>query len=248
MTLWVPRLPIAVDPLIAEAKQRARRRRFMVACLVVAGTSVALGFSLPPRSGGAEQPLGSSIAARTPESTVSASGYIGPLRLDRSSAADIRRFAGKPDFDGVGSFESALADRPVTYLALGYGCSPTRASADRDPGGYRAAHLYCQTVYYLNPRTHALEGFWTDSPTFRTSAGTRPGMNEQTAARLERSQVEIGALPGNDLSTAAASLDLETTCTKWMATTPTASPSCQRGRVTALVLGSRDYGLGLRLQ
>lgn len=232
MTVWVPRLPIAVDPLIAEAKQRARRRRFAVACLVVAGASVALGFSLPPRSGGPAQPFGNSTAARTPESTVSASGYIGPLRLDRSSVVDIRRFAGTPDFDGVGSFAPAFAGSPVPYLALGYGCSPTRASGGRDPGGYRAAHLYCQTVYYLNPRTHALAAFWTDSPSFRTSAGTRPGMNDQTAARLERSQVEIGALPGNDLSTAAASLDLETA----------------GQRVTALVLGSRNYGLGLRLQ
>jgi hypothetical protein len=241
MTIHAPRLPIAVDPLIAEAKQRARRRRLTVACLLGTVACLGLGLSLPARSGGAERSLGTPIAASASVATVDASGYVGPLRLDHSSVAAIRRFAGKPDFDGVGTFEAVLALDPTMYRALGYACSPTPtpASGGRDPGGVRPAHIYCGTVYYVNPRTHALAGFWTDSPAFRTSAGTRPGMSESTAVRLERFEL---AFPGNVRNTDAGSLGLETACTK-AGSAP--SPSCKQGRITALVLESRNHGVGL---
>ena len=43
MTLHVPRLPVELDPLIAEAKRRARARRFLVVAvaLAAAGTAAA---------------------------------------------------------------------------------------------------------------------------------------------------------------------------------------------------------------
>lgn len=48
MTAWVRRLPLSLDPLIAEAKRRARRRRLLGAALVLAlgAAAVAAGVSL----------------------------------------------------------------------------------------------------------------------------------------------------------------------------------------------------------
>jgi hypothetical protein len=63
MTTHAPRLPFALDPLIAEAKQRARRRRFLVVAvlaLVLAGAAAGL------------------IAARSP---VGANGKVTALGL-----------------------------------------------------------------------------------------------------------------------------------------------------------------------
>lgn len=53
MTARAPRLPLSLDPLIAEAKQRARRRRFLIAAVALlvvgaAGAAVALRGSTPP--------------------------------------------------------------------------------------------------------------------------------------------------------------------------------------------------------
>jgi hypothetical protein len=42
MISYIPRLPFQLDPLIAEAKRRARRRRFALAVLVVVGASAGL--------------------------------------------------------------------------------------------------------------------------------------------------------------------------------------------------------------
>jgi hypothetical protein len=48
MTVRVPRLPISLDPLMAEAKRRARQRRAIVALVVVAvvAAGAVLGFEL----------------------------------------------------------------------------------------------------------------------------------------------------------------------------------------------------------
>src|SRR4029077_192926 len=51
MTLRVPRLPFSLDPLIAEAKLRARRRRLLLALGVAAGVAVALTFALQSGAG-----------------------------------------------------------------------------------------------------------------------------------------------------------------------------------------------------
>ena len=50
MTLHVPRLPFTIDPLIAEAKKRARQRRFLT--LIVLLIALATGLTLALRSGG----------------------------------------------------------------------------------------------------------------------------------------------------------------------------------------------------
>jgi hypothetical protein len=52
MTLHIPRLPISLDPLIAEAKRRARRRRWLIlSVLVVAAAAAAASLALGSSSG-----------------------------------------------------------------------------------------------------------------------------------------------------------------------------------------------------
>jgi hypothetical protein len=57
MTLYVPRLAVSVDPLIAEAKRRMKQRRFLIAVLafLVVGGSVVGALALRSRS--PERPL-----------------------------------------------------------------------------------------------------------------------------------------------------------------------------------------------
>lgn len=50
MTLHVPRLPLALDPLIAEAKRRARHRRLLVIALLFALVALAVGATFALRS------------------------------------------------------------------------------------------------------------------------------------------------------------------------------------------------------
>ncbi len=54
MTLRVPHLPFALDPLIAEAKRRARQRRFLAAfaALILVGLSAGLALGLRSSGGG----------------------------------------------------------------------------------------------------------------------------------------------------------------------------------------------------
>jgi hypothetical protein len=68
MTLHVPRLPFSLDPLIAEAKRRARQRRLLVAVLAVLVAGAALGTTLalrPPR-GSSGASVRAAVAPRLP--------------------------------------------------------------------------------------------------------------------------------------------------------------------------------------
>jgi hypothetical protein len=63
MTLHIPRLPFALDPLIAEAKRRARQRRMLIglAVLLLAGLSAGLTFVF--RSPGGSSPHGGGLTS-----------------------------------------------------------------------------------------------------------------------------------------------------------------------------------------
>jgi hypothetical protein len=63
MTLHVPRLPLSLDPLIAEARQRMRRRRAALAVLVLA-IAVSLTFALWPSGGHPGVRSGQSVNAQ----------------------------------------------------------------------------------------------------------------------------------------------------------------------------------------
>jgi hypothetical protein len=82
MTLHVPRLPFALDPLIGEAKRRARQRRFLAAsALFLAALATGLTIGLRSMGGG---PSGG-IA------TAGASVRVGALRL--SVPRNFRRYS-----------------------------------------------------------------------------------------------------------------------------------------------------------
>jgi hypothetical protein len=72
MTLHVPRLRFALDPLIGEAKRRARHRRLLIAAGLLLAT-VAIGLTLGLRSGGGGPTGGLATAG--------ASVRVGALRL-----------------------------------------------------------------------------------------------------------------------------------------------------------------------
>lgn len=56
MTLHVPRLPVSLDPLIAEAKRRARERRLLLGALIVALAAIGAGTTLALRGPGGPRP------------------------------------------------------------------------------------------------------------------------------------------------------------------------------------------------
>jgi hypothetical protein len=99
MTLRVPRLSFSLDPLMAEAKRRARRRRLLLALGVAAGGAVALTFALQSgaRQGGAPAATvgaGSGGAARNDGPVLA--GGVAPVTGGRVVATVT------PDFGKVG--------------------------------------------------------------------------------------------------------------------------------------------------
>jgi hypothetical protein len=75
MTVRVARLPISLDPLIAEAKRRARQRRLLLALGVAAAGAVAVSFALHSGAG----PRGALPPSATPhEGPILATG-VAPV-------------------------------------------------------------------------------------------------------------------------------------------------------------------------
>jgi hypothetical protein len=184
----------------------------------------------------------STAAARSPAlvrgAVLSAVGRLGALRIDKSTPADIRRFAGAPAFVGRGKTAANFAGFLPLYKALGYACSRRRSRGyGLDPGGARAAGVWCRIVYFVNPKTGRLAGFWTDSNEFRTRRGSRPGMRQALADRIEGARAHVGALTGIALSTRTARLFIEN---KGCKPGPNLNSSpCLGGIVRALILEGR---------
>jgi hypothetical protein len=160
-------------------------------------------------------------------------GRVGPLVIDRSTPADVRRFAGAPAFDGLGTFEIGVG----YYRALGYECSPRADGVN--PGAYRRTGTRCRTIYFINRRTGKLAAFWTDSKRFRSSAGTTLGMSATKAAHLEHRAVVVGGFDGIERGTHRATLRIEAPCSGLRA------GRCVVGHVTAFALESSVHGVGL---
>jgi hypothetical protein len=63
MTLRAPRLPFSLDPLIAEAKRRARQRRMLIALGVLLVAGLAAGLTFAFRSPGGGSPNGGGLTS-----------------------------------------------------------------------------------------------------------------------------------------------------------------------------------------
>src|SRR6266511_1021446 len=173
--------------------------------------------------------------------TVSATGSVGALHVDRSGAAEICRFAGRPSFQGRGRTPLGPA-----FDALGYGC--LRHWADTkgiNPGGTRLTHVRCRTVYFVSLSTHRLASFWTNSPAFRTVNGSHPGMTQRIADGLERQHAYVHALTGISYRTRSSDLFIENIGCKFAR--PGGDPErtpCLGGHVRSLIIeGHHPVGL-----
>lgn len=108
MTSHAPRLPFALDPLIAEAKQRMRRRRGAWLVLVLAG-AVALAFALWPSGG---PPAVQSVRnAQTSPGLASLSVPMDKYELQW------RRWIRKP---GLGELAPSTSVAPLRHKVLSY--------------------------------------------------------------------------------------------------------------------------------
>lgn len=141
---------------------------------------------------------------------VSAKGAVGPLRVDRSTPAEIEAFAGPPEYVGVGRFRPLIREFPP-FIAYGYECHHIRSggiptmSVDQSgtPGD---SHVDCRTVYWVNRKTGRLAGFSTNSRRFHTLAGVRAGTSLAVAKRREHRPTLMDSPSALNVETANADL------------------------------------------
>jgi hypothetical protein len=102
---------------------------------------------------------------------VTARGAVGPLRMDRSTRADVIAFAGKPDA------ETHLAKPYEGSEALGYGCPGRRAvNQFGEPS--------CKTAFYIDVRSGLLEELYTEDPRYVGPHGIHARTTNVRAAHL----------------------------------------------------------------
>jgi hypothetical protein len=104
---------------------------------------------------------------------VSATGRIGPLRVDESGRADVISFAGQPDSESHG--RSYAAAPP--FDALGYGC---RGKVATDKYGIPR----CKTIFYLDSRSGKLALLYTEDKRYVDPHGVHVGTPTPVAERL----------------------------------------------------------------
>lgn len=147
---------------------------------------------------------------------MSATGTVGPLRIDRSTPAEIKAFAGPAQYTGAGRFRPLIREFPP-FLAFGYGCHHVRLggiptmSVDKSTGAPGDSHVDCRTVYWVNRKTGRLAGFSTSSRRFHTPAGVRAGTSLAEAKRREHRPTLMDSPPALHVATANADLLLYAT-------------------------------------
>jgi hypothetical protein len=155
---------------------------------------------------------------------------IGSLRIDVSTQADVRAFAGRR---GAALIHDKTSWPGVpSYTAYGYGCP--RATG---PGSIYPTVQGCRTVYYINNRTHRFVAFYTDSPRFHTVSGIRPGMPRSDAVVREHST------PGGPLAAIVRRSKQSTLAIEFDCSHP--GPGCGLDHVSSLGIESRQQPIGL---
>lgn len=136
---------------------------------------------------------------------LTATGRIGSLQMDRSTRVDVIAFAGRPDVERRG-----VEYDGTPYLALGYGCS---AKAQHyafpvleTPRAGRAGP-YCNTVFWVNQRTHRLGDFYTSSRRYSERHGVRIGMTTAAAENILRQRVYVGCEENLDIGWLTVAFD-----------------------------------------
>jgi hypothetical protein len=99
---------------------------------------------------------------------VTPGGAVGPLRVNKSTRADVIAFAGKPD---------AATRFSATYDALGFGCSSKEAAR-------RSGLPRCRTIYFVGAQAGTFAELYTEDPSYAGPRGVRVGMRAATAAKL----------------------------------------------------------------
>jgi hypothetical protein len=121
---------------------------------------------------------------------ISPDGEIGPLRMDRSTRADVVSFAGKPDVERLGGEGAGFAG----FTALGYGCE-AKEQGDRFPMVETSRGREgpdCETIFWVNRRTSGLADFYTSSSEYEEHQGVRIGMKTAEAERLLHRRADVG--------------------------------------------------------
>jgi hypothetical protein len=99
-------------------------------------------------------------------------GRIGPLKIDASTEADVRNFAGTPF--KIANVSSPTKKRPVGH-ELYYRCGRG-----------------CVTVYAISYATRKLSDFTTQSALFVSERGSHVGISAKRAAAIEHRKI-VGA-------------------------------------------------------
>jgi len=126
---------------------------------------------------------------------ISRLGQIGVLRLDVSTAADVERAWGSPDYTTTGNVG---AQGYPNYTLLGYGCHAEQ--------GYTA----CAINFYVSETTQRLESFTTTSPEFLLFGGVHVGMSADVASSREHQPNELGCGQSIGVSTQRLSVEIGT--------------------------------------
>lgn len=116
------------------------------------------------------------VAVASGAISLSTNGQLGPLRLDHSTASDVKHFLGSPVDTKTGSFDVNLPK----FQELQYGCKDGKICAD----------------FYINRQTGKLVGLSTTSSSFVGPFGVKVGMNTAQANGLAHRKAMVGCEPG----------------------------------------------------
>lgn len=179
------------------------RRRVLFAALLagaIAAGVVAATRSPGPGSSGQSGSGGALSAGRGGSVRIDPAGAIGPLRMNRSSKAQVIAWAGTPSVDAYGRYTRVNP----RYEVLGYRCA-RGAVTKKYWTGYP---VDCRTAFYMVGGR--LSFFLTYDPRF-SADGVRVGTPEQRAERLLHRQAASGCSVGIGLQGKRTSLTVALT-------------------------------------